>query len=56
MSCHVTRIFLAFHRVHDITDEETVRIFQEGSDKDATESNKSEKEIIIKNDHGSEYE
>jgi hypothetical protein len=40
-------MFLAFPRVHDITDEETVRILQEGSDKDATESNKSDKKEII---------
>jgi hypothetical protein len=55
MSFHVT--FLAFLWVHDLTDEKTVRIFQKGSAKDATESSKSEeKEIIIKNNHGSEYE
>jgi hypothetical protein len=41
--------FLAFLGVHtNITDEETVRIFQEGSAKNATEGNKSEeKEVTI---------
>lgn len=55
MSCHV--MFLAFLSIHDITVEGTVRIFQNGSDKDATKSSKSEeKKIIIKNDYGREYE
>jgi hypothetical protein len=53
--CHM--MFLAFLRVLEVRYEETVRIFQEQSDKDATESNKTEEnEIIIKYDHRSEYE
>jgi hypothetical protein len=35
---HIT--FLAFLRVLEMTYDETVRIFQEQSDKDVTESNK----------------
>jgi hypothetical protein len=52
-------MFLVFPGVHNIIDEETVRILvlQEGSAKNATEGNKSEeKEVIIKDNHRCECE